>query len=384
MVYIRPAAEKGDGDGGAVSEPSVDLSWLSVFWPSSAFCGRFRVANHTMKNKTMATPDRFASTRTAFCDELRLTFPELAPQIDRAATVTGEQFWSSWVSNLSILLLRDSAALFEKRRGLLFGPIQMTPALWAELSPKTQGAIWKYLRTMTLEVAMSMNLDSLDTTVMQEISAILTAERLEADAGTAASEAGGAGASAAAADMFEHLKPMMEKLKTMLGGFMDISGGLPDMSSFPEIPERLRKGRIARLAEELAKQIDPAEFGIDPDALKGSSIEDVLKRLAEMYQKDPTALIAGAKRVAEKIKTKITGGSLNREELLAEAQEFVALFKEHPLFKEAIAKFEGMMGGGGIAEMFGSISGSAGAPSARRSAVQERLRKKLAARAQKK
>lgn len=379
MVYIRPSVEIDNDD---VSEPSADLSWLSVFWPSSAFCGRFRVANHTMKNKTMAAPDRFVVTRTAFCDELRLTFPELAPQIDRAATVTGEQFWSSWVSNLSILLLRDSAALFEKRRGLLFGPIQMTPALWAELSAKTQGAIWKYLRTMTLEVAMAMNLDSLDTTVMQEISAILTAERLEADAGTAASEAGGA--SAAAADMFEHLKPMMEKLKTMLGGFMDISGGLPDMSSFPEIPERLRKGRIARLAEELAKQIDPAEFGIDPEALKGSSIEDVLKRLAEMYQKDPTALIAGAKRVAEKIKTKITGGSLNREELLAEAQEFVALFKEHPLFKEAIAKFEGMMGGGGIAEMFGSMSGSAGAPSARRSAVQERLRKKLAARAQKK
>jgi hypothetical protein len=132
----------------------------------------------------------------------------------------------------------------------------------------------------------------------------------------------------------------------------------------------------------LAKQIDPAEFGIDPETLKGGSMEDIMKRLAELYQKDPSILMAGAKRVAEKIKTKITGGSLNREELLAEAQEFVALFKDHPLYKEAIDKFEGMMGAGGLAEMF--CSGSAGAPSARRSAVQERLRKKLAARAQKK
>ena len=323
----------------------------------------------------MATANRFVATRTAFCDELRLTFPELVPQIDRASTVSAEQFWSSWIPNLSILLLRDSAALFEKRRGLLFGPIQMTPKLWGELSEKTQAAIWKYLRTMILEVAMTLNLDSLDTTVMQEVSAILTEERLSAGSTEAKEEA---------SDMFEHLKPLMERLKGMLGGFMDLSGSLPDMSSFPEIPERLRKGRIARLAEELAKQIDPAEFGIDPEALKGESMENVIKRLAEMYQKDPSVLIAGAKRVAEKIKTKITGGSLNREELLAEAQEFVALFKEHPLFKEAIAKFEGMMGAGGLAEMFGSVSGSSGTPSARRSAVQERLRKKLAARAQKK
>jgi len=326
-----------------------------------------------MAASASVTADRFLVTRTAFCDELRLTFPELAAQITRAGTVTAEQFWSSWSTSLAILLHRDSAALFEKRRGLLLGPVQMTAALWAELSDKTKEAIWKYLRTMVLEVAMTMNLDSLDTTIMQEVSAILTEERLAT---------GGSEAAAETSDMFEHLKPLMERLKGMLGGFMDMSGGLPDLSSLPEIPERLRKGRIAKLAEELAKQIDPAEFGLDPALLKGDNIEDVIKRLAELYQKDPTILMSGAKRVAERIKTKIMGGSLNREELLAEAQEFVALFKDHPLFKEAIAKFEGMMGAGGLAEMFGS--GSAGAPSARRSAVQERLRKKLAARAQKK
>ena len=289
-----------------------------------------------------------------------------------------------WKGNLSILLTRDAAALFEKRRGLLLGAVQMTPVVWGELSEGTKTAIWKYLRTMVLEVAVGMNLDSLDTTIMQEVSAILTEERLAA---------GGAEATSETSEMFEHLKPMMEKLKGMLGGFMDLSGlsgfmdlsgSLPDMSSFPEIPERLRKGRIAKLAEELAKQIDPADFGLDPSALKGDNLEEVIKRLVELYQRDPSILMSGAKRVAEKIKAKITGGSLNREELLAEAQEFVALFKDHPLFKEAIAKFEGLMGAGGIAEMFSAAGGGGGAPSERRRAVQERLRKKLAARAQKK
>lgn len=149
----------------------------------------------------------------------------------------------------------------------------------------------------------------------------------------------------------------------------------------PEIPERLRKGRIARLAEELAKQIDPADFGIDPALLKGDNVEEVLKGLAEMYQRDPTKLVTGAKRVAEKIKKQIMGGSLDRDALIAEAKEFVEIFRNHPTFKEAIAKFEGLIGEGGLAEMFGAAGGGGGgASSDRLRAVQERLRKKLAAR----
>ena len=88
---------------------------------------------------------------------------------------------------------------------------------------------------------------------------------------------------------------------------------------------------------------------------------------------------AGAQRVAEKIKKQIMGGSLNRDELIAEAQEFIALFKEHPMFKEIVDKISGFMGPGGLAEMFSSGS-SASAPSERRRAVQERLRKKMAER----
>ena len=153
--------------------------------------------------------------------------------------------------------------------------------------------------------------------------------------------------------------------------------------SLPEIPERLRTGRIAKLAEEMAKQFDPSDFGIDPAMFAGDNVEKILAGLVEMYQRDPTKLMAGAQRVAEKIKKQILGGSLNREELVAEAQEFMTLFKEHPMFKEVLSKVEGVMGPGGLAEMFSSGSSSS-APTERRRAVQERLRKKLAARNNKK
>jgi hypothetical protein len=252
--------------------------------------------------------------------------------------------------------------------------VRLTPALWSELSDATRHAIWKYLRTLTLEAAMEVSLEAVPTETMQGLMAILTEERMEA---------GGAEAEAATAELMEetmaHLNPLMDKLKGFVGGFMDLSG-MKDIP-IPEIPEHLRRGRIARLAEEMAKQFNPAEFGIDPAMLSGDDVGEVLKRLAELYQRDPTMLIAGAKRVAERIKKQILGGSLDREELLAEAQEFVKLFKEHPLFKEAIAKFESMTGGaGGLADLLGGGGGGAAAPSERRRAVQERLRKKLAAR----
>lgn len=316
----------------------------------------------------------FDGTLRAFCGELRLTFPELEAAIARAATLTAVQFWNSWSGNLEVLLNRTTEGLFTGRSGFLIGPVRLTPALWSELSPTTQAAVWRYLRTLSLEAALVVGIDGLNTEASATLMAILTAEKLEK---------GGAEAAAETSEMFEesmkHLSPLLERLKSMMGaagagGFMDLSG-----FTMPEIPERLRNGRIAKLAEEMAKQFDPAEFGLDPTVLKGDNVEEILKRLADIYQRDPTLLIGGAKKVAERIKKQILGGSLNREELVAEAQEFITLFKEHPQFKEMIGKFTDFMGPGGIAEMFSGTSSNA-EPSERRRAVQERLRKKLAAR----
>ena len=307
----------------------------------------------------------YANTLRSFCSEMTETFPELSVSITRAASTTPAQFWRTWSGGLEILLTKDTAKLFGERKGFLLGAIRLTPEVWKEVSAKTHNAIWKYLRTLVLEAAMEVSMEGVDTDTMQRLVDILTTERLETDP------------VGATTDMFEesmkHLNPLLEKLK----GFMASSGGDGSDFKMPEIPEHLRKGRIAKLAEEMAKQFDPAEFGIDPALLNGDNVEDILKRLAEMYQRDPSMLISGAKNVAERIKKQILGGSLNREELIAEAEEYMKLFKEHPMFKEVMSKMTGMLGPGGLAEMFRSEQGT---PSERRRVVQERLRKKMAAR----
>lgn len=315
----------------------------------------------------------FTSTLKSFCEELRLTFPELEAQIARATTTTSVQFWKTWSTGLTLLMLCDAAALFSDRKGFLIGAVRLTPDVWSELSEATQKAIWKYLRTLTLEAAMEVSLESLDTETMQKLMDILMAERVEADPAAATSEL--------LEESANHMTPLLEKLKGLMGstGFIDLSG-LAGFS-MPDIPEHLRNGRIAKLAEEMAKQFDPREFGIDPALLRGDNVEEILKRLMDLYQRDPTLMIGGAKRMAERIKKQILGGSLNREELISEAKEFIALFHDHPMFKDVMGKVSGLEG---LTSMFGSSgSDSGGAPSDRRRAVQERLRKKMAARGSK-
>jgi len=313
--------------------------------------------------------------------------------------VSPAHYWRSWQANLTILAERNETALFAERRGILVAPLALTPTLWGEVSETTHEAIWRYLRTLLLEALLEGCADA--TAITAEKAIILTtilqeerAEELdsgrdsESESETDVSE-GVAAVEAVREQILSGMSGLKERLQNLLQTAKSIDGsGGADMPPLPEIPERLRNGKIAKLAHDMMKHFKPEEFGIDPAMLEaaGDNLEGVLKHMAELYQRDPTVLIAGAKRMAERIQRQVMGGSIKQEELIAEAQEFVALFKDHPMFKEAIAKFQEMVGEGGLGELLGGLGGgsTAGAPSERLRAVQERLRKKMAARQAKK
>jgi hypothetical protein len=319
----------------------------------------------------------FYKTLAAFCNELKLTFPELTPQVDRAASQTPQVFWRSWKSYINILATRDFDMLTADRRGIIMGAVVITPALWEEVSPATHDAIWRYLRTMLFESAMESGIESMSSDVIAQLLAIFKEERMEQAAEAMSEECKEGEETKFMEHAAEHLLPFLNKLKGLVG---EDAGA--DLSGFtlPEIPEHLRNGHIARMAEDLAKHFKPEEFGIDPALLTGDSVEVILQRLVELYQRDPTIFIAGIKRFTEKIKRQVMGGSINRDQLIAEAKEYVELFKSHPTFKAAIERVQEMFGGGGLSELFGGGGSSSGAPSERLRAVQERLRRKMAAR----
>jgi len=365
-----------------------------------------------------------------FCKELSATFPEIASLADRAVSTTPAQFLKSWANDLHILRDRNRDQLFSQRKGLLLGSVSLTPELFAEASEATVSAIWKYLRTLLLESAKIETIDSLSAAASGILFEILTEEKLGSGFSGVSGFPGFAG-SADASDnmnyekvkqMMEDCKPLLDKLKDMLTKFLsgdsdfqlDLSG-LPqeflNLSGFalPKIPSHLLSGHIANLAKDLMKQFQPSDFGIDPSIMECEDVDEIVEKLGELFSKDTSAILAGVRRLTEKVKNKIMNGSVRQAELVAEAKEFVAIFQENPLIQECIEKaktyfaegagkeidisaildkfgLKGLGGIQGIVDMIqtflngatASSSSNSGAPSDRRRAVQERLRKKLA------
>jgi hypothetical protein len=358
----------------------------------------------------------------AFSKEISATFPELSSQSDRAVSTTPAQFLDSWIKDLHILRDRNNELLFSQRKGLLIDTLCMTPELFAESSEATVSAIWKYLRTLLLESAKIVKLDSLDFSASKIVFEILADEKIGANDSKGMPDMGDMNFDKIK-QIMDDFKPFIDKLKDMvtqflsgdsdfnldLSGLSGLSNNILNLSGFtlPNIPKHLLSGHIANLAKDLMKQFQPSDFGIDPSILECEDVDEIVEKLGDLFKNDTSAILAGVKRLTEKIKNKIMNGSVRQAELIAEAKEFVALFQANPIIQECIEKvkayfsegpgkdvdfstildkfgLKGLGGFQGISEMIqsflsGGISGaSSNAPSDRRRAVQERLRKKLA------
>jgi hypothetical protein len=149
--------------------------------------------------------------------------------------------------------------------------------------------------------------------------------------------------------------------------FSGISG-----ESLPKMPEKLFKGHIAKIAEELAKDFKPEDFGLSPELLQGNDPTAVFDYLQEIFTKKPEMLMTGAKKIASRIQDKLRRGEVRREDLVREAEELMGEFKNNPMFSQIFEQLGAQLrnpGGAGGGDNNGS---------ARRKEVQERLRKKLA------
>lgn len=333
----------------------------------------------------------FSKSLLEFCGDLLLTFPELKSTILRASTTTPALFWDNWVGTLDILIAMDETKLFTERKGFIVAAVRLVPAVWNELSDSSKQKIWKYLRKLIIESALENDVKKLEFDVIQKLMEICLLEQTPEAASAAGAEATSATAGATIFTvMMDQLKPMIDEFKNFFNefDFKDISGMA---ASLPDIPEHLRKGHIASLVTYMMKQISPEEFGIPPELMKSDNIEEIMKTMTEVVKTNPKAMLTAGKKLAEKIKTQLLGGSLSRKDLLVEAKEYIELFKEHPLYKKLMVKFTEYTGMDDLYEWLeetmeanGGATGGNDANAERRRIVKERLRAKLEAKSKKK
>jgi hypothetical protein len=160
--------------------------------------------------------------------------------------------------------------------------------------------------------------------------------------------------------------------------FADIFG--TDGGRLPPFPEKLRKGKLVKLAEEIVRELKPEEFGLDPETVKQCETDPskAFEVIMNSTMRNPEKLQGAMKRIMKRLQEKFQRGEFKPQELAAEAEEMMKEFSENPAFVEMMDSmrkafsFEGNMEGARAAGMEQSV---------RLNMVRERLRRKAEANA---
>ena len=301
-------------------------------------------------------PANFENTYKEFLGELKATFPEYSTALTFAESVPdiAERFTEIWRPRVSAVASMSSS-VFDGTGVELVPGFVMTSRLWSEISENTQKAIWKYISTLLLLAAQK------DKAFFDLSGFAMDMEKMMEMLKGGGEGLGGLGN---LGDLFEKLSKMADTF-----GFKDISGAAGKF----KIPERMFKGHIARIAQELVAEIKPEDFGISPEMMDTNDPKAVFTVLQEVFSQKPEMLMSIAQKIANKLKTKFQRGEIKREEIIAEAEELMKEFSENDAFSELFS---------GLREaMVGSEKQTGNEGSTRRREVQERLRKKTAEKA---
>jgi len=299
----------------------------------------------------------FASTYMQFLDDLKGTFPEYTAALTLAASLPDAmtRFVDVWRVHTSAVAAFD-ATVFTATGVELVPGFVMTAALWRELSENTHKVIWKYISTLLLLAA------SHGAEPLWDISGFQTSME---EMMRGLKEAGEGGEGGAFSAMFAELEKMASSF-----GIKDLSGAAAAAGAGFKVPERLFKGHIARIVEELVKEFKPEDFGITEEMMSAKDPKAIFTNLQEIFTKKPEMLMAAGQKIAKKLQAKFASGAIKREEIITEVEELMKEFSDNDQFSELF---------GSLGEMLKSSDRSTGNEhSSRLREARDRLRKKAA------
>ena len=294
----------------------------------------------------------FQTKYEEFASSLNDVFPELSKEIQAALALSKEDRLRQYKTDILPSSGKPGKSELDCP-GLVLPGVMITDALWASATEGTKKAVYQFLSVLTFSF------------VMKEGS----------------SEEFGGDAFKSWADSFMNQwrnKLDRSDFESFTKRFADLFGSGGDR--LPPFPERLRKGKLVKLAEEIVRELKPEEFGLDPETVRQCE-EDPSKAfefLMSSTMKHPERLQGAMKRIIKRLQDKFKRGEFNPQDLAAEAEEMMKEFSENPAFVEMM---EAMRKTFGFEDME-SAKASGHEHTARMSIVKERLRRKLEAKKQ--
>ena len=291
----------------------------------------------------------FQTKYNEFAESLMAAFPELTEGIKGSLTLTAAERvyqYKNFILNAAGSPKRDQT----KCPGQILPGVVLNEAMWSSCSEKTKAAINQFLSILTFSFVMkegaadSFSQDSFRSWADK----YMNQWRGKMDRG--------------------EFDSFTERFSELFGSGTD---------RLPPFPERLRKGKLVKLAEEIVKELKPEEFGLDEATIKQceSDPSKAFEILMNSTLRNPEKIQEAMKRIIKRLQEKFQKGQFNPQELAAEAEEMMKEFSGNPAF---VQMMESMRKTFGFEDP--EAAAAAGRPeSARLAIVKDRLRRKLAA-----
>ena len=291
----------------------------------------------------------FQAKYEEFANSLSETFPELGEVIKvslEAPAKQREEMYKQLVMPGAGNPKRDPKV----SPGMVLPGVFLTEAVWQSCSEGTKKAINEFLNLLTFSLLMKEggSKDFEDDTFKTWADTFMNQFRNQMGRGD---------------------------FDTFTKRFSDLFG--TDGGRLPPFPEKLRKGKLVKLAEEIVRELKPEEFGLDPETVRQCEADPskAFEVIMNSTMKNPGALQNAMKRIMKRLQEKFQKGEFKPQELAAEAEEMMKEFSDNPAFVDMMDSmrkafsFEGNMEGAKAAGMESSV---------RMNIIKERLRRKQA------
>jgi hypothetical protein len=316
----------------------------------------------------------FQTKYNEFVDDMLGALPEYTIQIQEAKVLSDVVRLSRFQEEVKVIntFVSNEQNEFNKNPGRVLPGVEISDSVWTSLSENTQKAIWEYVRILSICCFMEAGFSDSSKPAWMDDAMNDMKKKLES------------------VDFQDIIKKFMTFFKSSDtkddtkgdtksdGASNGIPAGFEKMfeNGFPKIPEKFLKGHMAKLAQEIVKDITPEDLGISPDMVNEceKNPSRAFDILFQVFGSNPGNIQKIVQKIGKRLQQKIMSGAIRPQEIAREAEELMKEFSDNSSFVDMM---DGIKGAFGFQDM--DIAKAAGRESsARLSMVKERLKKKAA------
>ena len=317
----------------------------------------------------------FQTKYNEFVEDLMGAVPEYTVQIQAAKSLDDKTKLTRFQEEVKIgnTLGSENSNEHNKNPGKILPGVEISDSVWESLTENTRKAIWEYVRILSICCFMEAGFSESSKPDWMEDAMNDMKKKLEG------------------IDFQNIIGKFMTFFKGaeggegatggLPGGFPGgLPGGLPGgfeklfENGFPKMPEKFLKGHMAKLAQEIVKDITPEDLGISKEMIdecekNPSRAFDIL---FQVFGNNPGIIQKTIQKIGKRLQQKIMSGAIRPQEIAREAEELMKEFAGNSSFVDMM---DGIKGAFGFQDM--DLARQAGREgSARLSMVKERLKKK--------